>query len=77
MLIKDNRNLIPTKFRDLKVGDVFKEKGGGDTFIKITEVFTRDNDRDWNSISLIDGCLDWIHDDIEVVKLKTELRILD
>ena len=79
MIIKDERNLVPTKFKDLKIGDVYKLKGMGETLMKIARVYleTDEEMQIWNCICLDDGCLDNTYGEMEVFKLKAELRIWD
>lgn len=81
MIIKDERNLVPTKFKDLEIGDVYKLKGMGETFMKILPVYADDDTNDdkllWNCIRLDDGWLDWTYLNMEVFKLKAELRVWD
>lgn len=79
MVIKDERNLVPTKFENLKIGDVYKIRGQGETLMKIAHVYleTDDDMNIWNCVCLDDGCLDCTHDGTDVVKLKAELHILN
>ena len=81
MIIKDERNLVPTHFSDLEIGDVYKLREQGETFMKILYVYADDDTDDdkhlFNCIALDDGCLDWTYENTEVIKLKTELHILD